>query len=485
MKGNDNGAKGHVSQNPNIQKIHDGSMQILEKTGMIFHHPDAIKVLKEHGIKTEGNRAFFTEKQIMKYVDMAPSNCKLIARDSKYNVDFGENRVYNAPSAGPTTIMDREGNKRPATLMDYVNMMKMYEYNPCYYINSGQMCVPTEIDAKHLSLAQHYVALLHTNKGIWTGSGTYAQMEAAIKLGCICFGANPDEIADKPCLMNGVNTDTPLQFDINMTETLFTYLKYKQPVFIAAASMAGTTSPVTLAGTLAVANAEVIAVVALSEMYSPGSPVLYGSQTAIADMSTCAIAIGSAEAALCYKYCAELARFYGLPSRGGGALTDAKALNAQAGYESMLTYYACKSNHINLILQSSGIMESYLCASFEKMVVDFEIINMVNRYLEDVEINEDTLPLDVIDEVGPGGQYLLEDHTLEFCRKETYIPMLSVRGPHSDSKTLFEKNIEKQINQMIASYQKPDIEPDTVKDMQKMLLKAGLDDDLIAYLSKY
>lgn len=159
---------------------------------------------------------------------------------------------------------------------------------------------------------------------------------------------------------------------------------------------------------------------------------------------------------MCYKYCGEMARFYGVPSRGGGALTDAKSLDVQAGYESMLTYYACKDNRVNLVLQSAGILESYLSASFEKMVVDFEIIDMVERYKRDIEINEDTIPLDLIDEVGPGGQYLLEEHTLEFCRQEPFLPNVSVRGPHTNSAGVCMENIQKRLHTMLDAYRKPE-----------------------------
>lgn len=469
----------------NVLKIHRGSMEILERTGMKFHHPDAVRVLKEHGIRVEGNVAYFTEKQIMKYVELAPSTCKVYARNPKYDIEIGGSRVYNAPAAGPTTIMDIDGSKRPATLEDYVNFIKLYEQNSSYYVNGGIVCAPHEVPAEYSTLALHYVALCHTEKSIWTGSGSYEQMEAVFKMGCYAFNMTEEEMMKKPYMMTCINTNTPLQLDNKMTETMFTFLKYRQPVIIAAAAMAGTTSPITMAGTLAVLNAEVVATIALAQMYAPGAPVIYGSQSTNADMATCAIAIGSPEGALCYKYCAEMARFYGVPSRGGGALTDAKSLNVQAGYESMLTYYACKNSGINLILQSAGIMESYLSASYEKMIVDFEIINMVDRYERDFEVNEETLPLDLIDEIGPGGQYLLEEHTFEYCRKEPFIPDISVRGPHTDAGCLLEKNIQRELKIMLDSYKKPELSADVIKKMQSILKNHGVSGEMIAILETY
>ncbi len=254
---------------------------------------------------------------------------------------------------------------------------------------------------------------------------------------------------------------------------------------IAAAAMAGTTSPVTMAGNLAVVNAEVIAVIALSQMFAPGTPVLYGSQSTNADMGTCAIAIGSPEGALCYRYCAKMARFYGVPSRGGGALTDAKSLDVQAGYESMLTYYACRDSGVNLVLQSAGILESYLSVSFEKMIVDFEIIDMVERYKRDFEIDEDTLPFDLIDEVGPGGQYLLEEHTFESCRREPFIPNVSVRGLHQDPAGVYMENIQRRLKDMLDAYQKPETDGAVLGKMREILAAAGMPAEVIQYLDQY
>lgn len=471
--------------NENVLKIHRASMHILERTGMRFLHPDAIEVLRKHGIRVEGEIAYFTEEQIMQYVRKAPSVCKLYAKNPRYNMEIGGAQVYNAPAAGPTTIMDMDGNKREATLEDYVNMMKLYEYNPSYQLNGGQMCVPGDVPPQYATLGLHYVSLLHSEKCIWVGSGSYAEMEAVFRMSCEYLGMTEKEMAERPHVLTNINTNTPLQLDIKMTETLFTFLKYRQPVVVAAAAMAGTTSPVTMAGTLALVNAEVIATIALAQMYAPGAPVIYGSQSTNADMATCAIAIGSPEGALCYRYCAEMAGFYGIPSRGGGALTDAKSLDVQAGYESMLTYYACKDSGVNLILQSAGILESYLSASFEKMVVDFEIIDMVDRYKRDFVIDEDTLPLEVIDSVGPGGQYLLEEHTFEYCRKESYLPKVSVRGPHTEPAQEYKKNIEKQLNKMLNAYIKPDSEPETVVKLQNILRESGVPEEVIGLLAQY
>ena len=451
-------------------------MKILNEAGIKFHHPDAIKILKEHGVRIENGIAYFTENQVMEWIKKAPSQATIYADDPKYDVVLGGDKSWNAPAAGPTQILEKDGGLRPATMDDFVKMLKLYETNSSYAINGGIPCQPEGVPEKWSSLLLLYCSYLHSAKSIWAGTGNYEQMEAVIDLTKIRYGVTEEELQAKPRIMTIINTNTPLQLDLNMTETMLTFLKHRQPVCAAAAAMAGTTSPVTLGGTIAMTNAEVIATLVLAQMYAPGAPVIYGSQSTNADLRSAAIAIGSPEGALCYKYCGEMAQFYGIPSRAGGCLCDAKQVDVQAGYESMLTYYACREGKVNAIFQSAGILNSYLAASFEKMITDFEIIDYADRYLKEFEINEETVPLDLIKELGPGGQYLTEDHTLEYCRMETLTPHISPRGAMADPAGALNRNIEKRMSQLLENYQAPIISEERKEAMRELLCSHGINE---------
>lgn len=459
-----------------VKQIHEASMRILSEAGIKFHHPDALKVLREHDVRIENGIAYFTEEQVMEWIGKAPAVAEIYADDSRYDVVLGGDKSWNAPAAGPTQILEKDGTLRMATMKDFIKMLKLYETNPSYSINGGVPCQPEKVPEKWSTLLLLYSAFLHSSKAIWSGSGNYEQMEAVIDMTKIRYGVTEEELQAKPRIMTIVNTDTPLQFDINMTETMFTFLQHRQPVCVAAAAMAGTTSPVTLGGTIAMTNAEVISALVLAQMYAPGAPVIYGSQSTNADLRSAAIAIGSPEGALCYKYCGEMAQFYGIPSRAGGCLTDAKQVNVQAGYESMLTYYACREGKVNAIFQSAGILNSYLAASFEKMITDFEIIDFADRYLKEFEINDETVPIELIKELGPGEQYLTEDHTLEYCRLETLTPNISTRGPMADPSGALDRNIEKRMQKLLDSYQAPEIAEETKEAMRELLRNCGISD---------
>lgn len=461
------------------QLIHAASMRILQETGMKFYHEAAIQTLKDHGIRVEGNVAYFTEEEVMHWVKKAPSVVQLYAEDPRFNMQIGENRSYVGPCGGATFIREKNGETRDAVFSDFIRLIKLFEGNPDYHLNGGLACQPADIPADSAVVILALASMMHTKKCVFVASGTTSAMETLIHLACLRYGVTVEELMEKPRLCTIANTNTPLQLDKTMTETIMTMAKYHQPTIIASAAMAGTTSPITLAGTIAMVNAEILASVVLAQMVSPGTPVIYGSQSTAADMATCGIAIGSPEGALCYKYCGRMAKFYGIPSRAGGALTDAKVLNAQAGYESMLTYMACVENGVSIMTQSAGILDSYLAVSYEKLMVDFEIQAFANRYFRDIEVDEETVPMELIHELGHEGQYLTEDHTLEFCRKELCIPSVSVRGPQSDPVGQLDHNIEKKMGKLLENYHKPEVDAARIDAIRTYLLEQGLDAGLL------
>ena len=460
-----------------VRKIHEATMRILERTGMKFIHPDSQKILKENGIRMEGDVAFFTEDQIMKWVKMAPSEFAVRAINPENDIVIGGDNVVNGVTI-VTSVMERDGTERPASIADYVKLLKLYESYENLGVQGGLTVEPAEIPVYWKDVVMNYITLCHSEKALYSAGGNYEQMEAVIEMTRTRFGMTVEEMMKQPIILGLANTNSPLILDKEMVETILTFAKYRQPIIIASAAMAGTTAPVTIAGTIAITNAEVIATIAMTQMFAPGTPVLYGSQSTVADMRTGGIAIGAAESALCAKYCAKMAKFYGLPCRGGGALTDAKAFDPQAAFEGTLTYYACADNKMNLILHAAGVMNGYLSMSFEKVVMDFEIINYVNRYLGDIEVNEETVPEDVIHEVGHANHFLMEDHTLEYCRVDPLEVHLPARGVQPDPKTFYH-NIDRRIQELVDAYTKPEVPPERQEAMRNIMRARGIAEDVI------
>ncbi|HWR39075.1 MAG TPA: trimethylamine methyltransferase family protein, partial [Patescibacteria group bacterium] len=453
-----------------VQQIHLASMRILEETGMKFHHPEVVDILIKNGVRVLGQTAYFTREQIMEWIGKAPSSFTLYARNPQYDMVIGGDNTELFPATGSSLILEADGRKRPANMEDYVQLLKLYQQSEHYHGNGGFIVQPGDVTGPHSIAVLLYATLVHTDKCLVAGTGKAEEMEALIEMLEIVFGKG--DLENHCRAITIANTNTPLQFDTNMLETLMVFARHKQPVIIAACSMAGTTAPVTLAGTIALTNAEVLAGIAVSQMIREGTPVVYGSQTTTSDMRTGSIAIGSPEGALCYEYGARMAKAYGLPCRGGGSLTDAKTLSVQAGYESMLTFLASYRAKTNIIFQSSGIMDSYNCVSYDKFIVDQEIISMAKRYLRGVEVNPETLAVSVIEKVGIAGEFLTQHHTMKYCRKEPFLPDISLRGAVAgDPDEKLVRNIREKMARMLAGYQKPAL-PTAINEQLKQYLAA-------------
>ncbi|MCG8533050.1 MAG: trimethylamine methyltransferase family protein, partial [Desulfovibrionales bacterium] len=322
---------------PKVLDIHRSTMDILENVGVKLHHPGMLNRAQENGIRVEDGRVFFTEAQLEEWISKAPSTFSIHARNPEHDMHIGGHRTYHAScNSGFPFIADLEGNRRSALFSDYLNFLKLVHATQDFHINGGVMVTPEDIpntDTLYPSLL--YATLLHSDKCIFGGMGGRPESEMTMEMLKAAFDTDKKGLIQTPRIMNLVSSLSPLAFDEKMVDTLEIFADHGQPVIISPAVMAGTTGPVTLAGTLVISNAESLVGVALTQMVRPGTPVVYGSATSGTDLRTGAMTIGSPESALCVKYCAKLARFYHLPSRGGGALNDAKTVSVQAGMESM------------------------------------------------------------------------------------------------------------------------------------------------------
>ncbi|EHQ90549.1 trimethylamine methyltransferase family protein [Desulfosporosinus youngiae] len=466
-----------------LKQIHRASMLILEQTGMRFNHPKVVEILKENGVKVEGSTAFFTRTQLMEWVGKAPSQFKMYARNSKYDFEVGGDHVELLPGYGSPFICNADGKRRDALMSDYVKFLKLFHQSDHHKGNGGVLVQPTDISKSQI-VAMLYAALMHSDKVLVSGSGSAEDVEKLMDMLAIVFGGK-EALLEKPRCLTIVNTNSPLQLDTNMLDTMMVFNKYKQPIIIAACAMAGTTTPVTLASTVAITNAEVLAGIAVAQMINPGTPVIYGSQSTTSDMKTGSIACGSPEGALCYQYAARLAKAYGLPCRGGGTVSDAKALSVQAGYESMLTFLATYSAKMNIIIHSAGIMDSYNAMSYEKFIVDLEIIGMVKRYIAGLAVNEETLAVDLVQKVGVAGEFLSSEHTMKHCRKEPFLPDVSLRGSVTgDPGESLLNNVKHKENKMLESYCKPEMPADIKNKLTDYVLGCGFNEQLIKELQE-
>jgi trimethylamine--corrinoid protein Co-methyltransferase len=312
-----------------------------------------------------------------------------------------------------------------------------------------------------------YAHMLHSDKPFIGSAAGKAGAKDTMAMARILFG---EELKDKAVCISLINSLTPLSYSTEMLEALVEFATVRQPVVVAALAMAGSTGPITLAGVLATQTAELLAGIALTQLISPGTPVVFGSTSTNIDMKSGALAIGSPELSQMIAAHAQLARFYKLPSRSGGALTDASYPDAQAAFESMLSLTTTVNSGVDFVLHAGGILSSYLAFSYEKLVLDDEMCGMIRRFRQGIVVDEDTLAYDVIANVGPGGNYLMEMHTVKRCRKEFWKPNLCDRGGleawmQAGTPTAVDR-ARARWQQLVAEHEDPALDERTAKQLE-------------------
>lgn len=395
------------------QMIHKAAMEIMAEVGVKIHNEKAVVIFKENGIRVEGDIAYFTEEQVMEWVKKAPESFTIYARNPKYDTVIGGDHVNPAPTYGCAFIDEADGTRRSGTMEDYIKCLKLVHAEDSYTLNGGIMIQPSDVPEDNAALNMFYATLQYSDKAILLPTGMKEEMELILEAACGFFGGK-EAMIEKPRMIALINTVSPLALDERMLDCLMLLAGYGQPAILCPAAMLGATGSLSMAGTLASGAAESLAGIVLAQMIRPGTPVVFGVQSTAADMrGGIAFACAAPEGTLMQGFGNDLAKFYGLPSRGGGCQTDAPVINCQAGYESMLTFSSAYRHGINLILEAGGVMDSVNATSFEKMVIDFEIIRQVKASFTPIEVNEETLDLEEIKEIGHDGSFITADYTLE------------------------------------------------------------------------
>jgi trimethylamine--corrinoid protein Co-methyltransferase len=309
-------------------------------------------------------------------------------------------------------------------MVDYHDLARLAHALPNQDLSGHLLVHPGDVLAHQAYLLMLQANMVHSDKPFIGSTEGLAGARGTMEMASILFGR---PVEDYPVTIGLVNSRSPLGYTTEMLEALMEYSRWRQPVIIAALAMAGSTAPITLAGVLAMQNAELLAGVTLNQLISPGTPVIYGSASTNMDMRSGALAIGSPELSLLAAAHLRLARHYGLPSRSGGSLTDSSYPDAQAGFESMLSLATAVWEGTDFVLHAAGILGSFLAFSYEKFVLDDEMCGMVRRLQQGIRVNPETLAYDVVAAVGPNGNFLTEKHTLVRCRSEFWEPTVNDR----------------------------------------------------------
>src|SRR5438552_15483536 len=450
-----------------LGELERGWRRIVSELGIEFLHPDALEVFKNAGQEVEGELVRFDPDWILEQVAKAPREFDLQARNPERSVHIGGNHMVFSAVYGCPFV--REGiERRDATYADFENLVRLAQAFPQLDSPGGTICEPNDkpLDSRHLDMVY---ALLTLSDKPFMGSVTSGPNAAdTIEMAEMVFGR--ESIEETPAVISLINVNSPLRYDDRMLAALLEYTKANQATIVTPFLLMGAMSPVSIAAALAQQIAEALAGIALVQTIRPGCPVVFGSFLSNTDMQSGSPSFGTPESAVGLLCTGQIARHYNLPFRGGGALTSSQVVDAQAGYESMMSLWPTFLAGTNFVMHAAGWLESALVSCYEKFVVDVEILRMLHEVFKPLEINEETLAYSAHQEVGQGGHFLGAAHTLERFRECFYRPLLSStenyerwnrnggRAPATRATALWKKRL--------GEYARPFMEPDLEAELK-------------------
>lgn len=448
-----------------LESIHIASLKVLRDIGMDFLHPEALNRLTAAGATVDDNRVRFDPEMVMELVAHAPSQFTMHAPDPARNIVFGGNHVVFGAVASPPNVADLSGGRRIGNRADFRSLVKLSEVLNGVHCHAGYPVEPIDIhpSVRHLVATRDLLTL--SRKAIGAYSLGAQRNRDTLEMIRIVRGISHDELDHQPSIQTVINTSSPLRMDKPMIEGILEFSSRNQPVTITPFTLAGAMAPITVAGASVQQNAEALAGIAFAQLVRPGAPVIYGGFTSNVDMRSGSPAFGTPEYMQAAMLGGQLARRYGLPFRSSNACA-ANAVDAQSAWESVFSLWGAVMGGANFVMHGLGWMEGGLCANFEKMVVDADLVNMVAAFLQPPSTDDASLGLEAIAEVGPGGHFFGTAHTQARYRNAFFQPLLSdwrnfETWQDAGAPTALD-HAERLVGELLESYQPPSL-PDDIR----------------------
>lgn len=407
-----------------IQTIHEASLKILENTGITYEQGlgETARMLEQNGaiLDPEQRHIKLPRSLILEQAEKALEKVVLCGRNPENDLNLTGNHVYLGTGGAAIKILDPDtGQARSTTLADLYKVARLVDQldNIHFLLRP---CIPTDIDEKDYDINMFYACLSASGKHVMSGVNDENGLHKVMDLGAMIAGGR-QQLRERPII--SVITSfaiSPLKLCTQSTLIMQEACRNFVPVALSSAPMAGSTSPLTMAGTLAQLHAEQLAGISVCQLTNPGAPLLYGGIPGLANLKTMGYSGGAVECGMMNAAIHQLSNHIKVPNYNSSGLTDAKLPDTQAGYEKALTAVLASMGGSNYIHHSAGMLESMLTIAFEQFVIDDEIIGNCCRVLKGIECDADHLALEVIDSVGPGGNFMTSPHTMTHMRTEYY-----------------------------------------------------------------
>ena len=409
-----------------VEEIHQTSLRILAELGIELMSPHARALMRAYGAETDestGN-VRIDAALVERALATAPPSFTLTPRNPGRAVVLGGNHLVFGLVAGPPNVHDLVRGRRPGNYRDYCDFIRLAQYFNAVHVIGNQVCAPVELPANTRHLDAYLANLTWSDRAYHcTAIGAGRARDGAAMM-AVARGIPLDALAASPGVITIISVNSPRRFDEAMAEGLVAMAELGQPVVITPFTLMGAMAPVTLAAALAQQNAEALFGVVLAQAVRPGTPVMYGAFTSNVDMRSGAPAFGTPENAKANVASGQLARRYRLPYRTSNA-SASNAADAQGAYETQMSLWGAVLGGGNLVYHAAGWQEGGLTASFEKFVLDVEMLQMMMEFLEPPVVDEATLGFDAIRRVPTGGHFFADAHTMERYEHAFYQPLVS------------------------------------------------------------
>lgn len=405
-----------------MAKLDEGWRRIVSEIGVEFMSEDALELFRQAGQKVVENTVFLDPEFVLEQVGKAPKEFQLQARNPANSVTIGGQNMAFSSVYGPPFA--REGDaRREATYDDFQRFTMLAQSFESIDSAGGVICEPNDLglDSRHLDMCFTHLTL--TDKVFQGNVVTGPNAEDCLNMCKIVFGE--ESLDATPAMISLINCNSPLRWDDRMLDSLFVYSRAGQPCIVTPFILMGAMSPVSIPAALAQQIAEALSGIALTQLIRPGTPVVFGSFLSNIDMQSGSPCFGTPESALGLFCTGQIARHFKLPFRSGGAMSSSQVPDAQAGYEALMTLFPTFLAGVNWVMHTAGWLDGGLIASFEKYVIDVQLLEMMQVAFKPVEITDDSLAFGAHLEVGHGGHFLGAMHTMENFRTAFYRPFLS------------------------------------------------------------
>ena len=453
-----------------IEAIHQASLKVLCDTGMDIQSPRAVEILKREGamIGSDGRRVRFDPDFVMEKISTTPSEFTLHGRHKGRHVHVGGQSVINTLVSSAPNVSDLDRGRILGNFEDYSNLIKLGEILNTVHALGGYPVEPCDLDVSERHLHAVSAASRLSTKPLFGYAIGSERMLDAIEIVRIGRGIDRETLLKEPSITTVVNANSPLVYDKALLEGAIEMAEHNQPVIYTPFTLAGAMAPITVAGALVQQNAESLAGLAFHQCVNPGAPAIYGSFTSNVDMKSGSPAFGTPEYTQATIASGQLARKYKIPLRASNA-NASNAPDEQSVYESQMSLWACMLGQVNFILHGHGWIEGGLCASYEKVILDAEMNQMMEAFLMPSPVNNDTLGVEAIAEVGPASHFFAAQQTLDRYETEHYNPMLSDWRNFESWRDAGSKTASQRANkiwkQLLDDYKEPKLAPEVEEEL--------------------